>query len=61
MSTILAMQSVGAAMGNMICINNIVAVASVLALQKKEGYILKRTIWVVLLYGIIAGLVGLVL
>ena len=61
MSTILAMQSEGAAMGNMICINNIVAVASVLALQKKEGYILKRTIWVVLLYGIIAGLVGLVL
>ena len=61
LSTILAMQSVGAAMGNMICINNIVAVASVLALQKKEGYILKRTVWVVIFYGIIAGLMGLVL
>ncbi|WP_340678548.1 L-lactate permease [Paraglaciecola sp.] len=61
LSTVLAMQSVGAAMGNMTCINNIVAVASVLALQNKEGYILKRTIIVMVLYGVIAGLMGLIL
>jgi hypothetical protein len=36
LNTVLAMQSVGAAMGNMICINNIVAVASVLALQNQR-------------------------
>jgi lactate permease len=57
-TTILALQSVGGAMGNMVCINNIVAVASVLALDNREGYILKRTVWPVILYGIIAGLVA---
>jgi lactate permease len=60
-TTILALQSVGAAMGNMVCINNIVAVASVLSLQNKEGYILKRTILVVIFYGLVAGLMGLIL
>tara|TARA_R110002167_G_scaffold16897_1_gene65437 strand:- start:2400 stop:3989 length:1590 start_codon:yes stop_codon:yes gene_type:complete len=59
-TTILALQSVGAAMGNMVCINNIVAVASVLSLQNKEGYILKRTILVVIFYGLVAGLIGLI-
>ncbi|WP_339769554.1 lactate permease LctP family transporter [uncultured Paraglaciecola sp.] len=58
-TTILALQSVGAAMGNMICINNIVAVTAVLGLQNSEGYILKRSILVLLLYGAIAGLMGL--
>lgn len=57
-TTILALQSVGGAMGNMICINNIVAVASVLALGNIEGYILKRTVRVVVIYGIIAALVS---
>lgn len=60
-TTILAMQSVGGAMGNMICINNIVAVASVLALQNIEGYILKRTVRVVIIYGLIAAIVSLFL
>ncbi len=57
-TTILAMQSVGGAMGNMVCINNIVAVASVLALGNKEGYILKRTVRAMLVYGIIVGVVS---
>lgn len=57
--TILAMQSVGGAYGNMICINNIVAVSSVLGLSNKEGYILKRTVIPMLIYGIIAGVVAL--
>jgi lactate permease len=46
-------------MGNMVCINNIVAVASVLALGNKEGYILKRTIIPMLIFGVIAGLTSL--
>lgn len=57
-TTILAMQSVGGAMGNMVCINNIVAVASVLALGNKEGYILKRTVIPMMVYGIIAGIIS---
>lgn len=60
-TTILAMQSVGGAMGNMVCINNIVAVASVLALDNKEGFILKRTVIPMLIYGVIVGLVSLAL
>ncbi len=58
--TILAMQSVGGAYGNMICINNIVAVSSVLGLENKEGYILKRTVLPMLIYGIVAGVAALI-
>jgi lactate permease len=58
--TILAMQSVGGAYGNMICINNIVAVSSVLGLRNKEGYILKRTAIPMVIYGLIAGLIALI-
>ncbi len=43
-TTILALQSVGGAMGNMIAIHNIVAVCSVLGLENQEGEILKRTV-----------------
>jgi lactate permease len=55
-TTILALQSVGGAMGNMVSINNIVAVASVLALGNVEGYILKKTIWALLVYGMVAAM-----
>jgi lactate permease len=59
--TILAMQSVGGGMGNMVCINNIVAVCSVLSISHKEGFILKRTVVPMLLYGMNAALVGIFL
>ena len=52
-TTILAMQSAGGAMGSMVSINNIVAVASVLALNNKEGFILKQTVKAMLVYGVI--------
>jgi len=55
-TTILAIQSVGGALGNMVCINNIVAVASVLALGNAEGFILKRTFRAMLLYAAIVAL-----
>jgi lactate permease len=57
-TTILAMQSAGASMGNMVCINNIVAVASILALGNKEGEILKKTVVAMLIYGVIIGFVA---
>ncbi|MDC8829928.1 L-lactate permease [Alteromonas gilva] len=57
-TSVLAMQSVGAAMGNMVCINNIVAVTSILGLTNQDGVILKRTAGIMLLYGCLAGLVG---
>lgn len=55
LTTILAAQSVGGAMGNMVCINNIVAVCSVLGLVNKEGEIIKKTILPMLVYGVVAG------
>ncbi len=58
---ILSFQSVGAAMGNMVAINNIVAVCSILGIANKEGWILTRTVVPMLVYALIAGLAGLVL
>ncbi|MEL7450674.1 MAG: L-lactate permease, partial [Pseudomonadota bacterium] len=60
-TVLLSLQSVGAAMGNMVCINNIVAVCSILGLANKEGWILKRTVLPMLVYALIAGAVGLAL
>jgi lactate permease len=58
-STILSLQSVGGAMGNMVCIHNIVAVCSILGLQNAEGGILRKTFPPMLLYGAIAGGISL--
>ncbi len=57
-TTILALQSVGGAMGNMVAIHNIVAVCSVLGLGNAEGAILKKTIGPMLLYGVIAAVIA---
>ncbi|VTR60839.1 L-lactate permease [Actinobacillus pleuropneumoniae] len=58
-SLVLALQSVGGAMGNMVCINNIVAVNSVLNIQNQEGAILKKTVLPMFIYGVIAAIVAL--
>ncbi len=60
-TSILALQSIGAAMGNMIAISNIVAVCSILGLVNRDGYILKRTLIPFAVYGLIAGAAGLFL
>jgi lactate permease len=53
---LLALQLTGAAMGNAICIHNIVAVAAVLSLRNVEGEILRRAAGPVLLYGALLAL-----
>jgi lactate permease len=58
-TTILALQSVGGAMGNMVAIHNIVAVSSVLGLTNKEGEVLRRTVGPMLIYGAIAAVASL--
>jgi len=60
-TSILALQSVGAAMGNMSAISNIVAVTSILGLVKQEGVVLKGTLVPLIAYGLIAGVSGLIL
>lgn len=58
---ILSLQSVGAALGNMVAINNIVAVCSILGLNNQEGTVLKKTVWPMLLYGLIAALMSIII
>lgn len=58
---ILALQSVGGAMGNMVCLNNIIAVCSVLNVQNQEGYIIKKTVIPMFIYGVIAALVAVLI
>jgi lactate permease len=60
-TSILALQSVGAAMGNMVAISNIVAVVSILGLQNQEGVVLKRTAIPLVVYALIAGISGLLM
>lgn len=55
---IVAAQAVGGAMGNMVCIHNIVAACAVTGLVGTEGMILKRTFWPFLLYGIVVGIIA---
>ncbi|MGC7590321.1 L-lactate permease [Bisgaard Taxon 46] len=57
---ILALQSVGGAMGNMVCLNNIIAVCSVLNVSNQEGSILKQTVVPMFIYGVMAALVAVI-
>ena len=51
---ILALQLVGSAVGNMICVNNIVAVSATVGLIGAEGKIIKRNFMPVLVYVLLA-------
>ncbi|MEG6549658.1 L-lactate permease [Desulfocurvibacter africanus] len=55
---IVAAQVAGGAMGNMICIHNIVAVCAVVGLSGMEGAILRKTFWPFMLYGIVVGIIA---
>lgn len=57
---ILALQSVGGAMGNMVCINNIIAVCTVLDVHNSEGAIIKKTVIPMAIYGVIAVVVAMI-
>ncbi|MBD5641113.1 MAG: L-lactate permease [Desulfovibrio sp.] len=50
-------QTVGGAMGNMICIHNIVAACAVVGLSGREGEVMRKTFWPFLLYGIVVGII----
>ena len=60
-TSIIALQSVGAAMGTIVSISNIVAVCSILGLVNQEGFILKRASLPLVAYGLVAGLSGLMI
>lgn len=58
---IVAAQAVGGAFGNMVCIHNIVAVCAVVGLSGQEGAILRKTFWPFVLYGVVVGILALLL
>lgn len=57
----IAMQGVGGAMGNMICIHNIVSACAVLGLIGKEGQILRKTWIPFFVYGLTAGIAAFIM
>ncbi|MBE1555967.1 L-lactate permease [Sporosarcina limicola] len=55
---VLALQVIGAAAGNMICVHNVVAASAVVGLSGKEGDIIRKTIGPAILYGLLTGIGG---
>ncbi len=56
---LIALQATGGAMGNLVCIHNIVAVSATVGLAGMEGAILKRNAVPLVLYGFVVGFLGL--
>lgn len=57
---VLAVQLIGAAAGNMICVHNVVAASAVVGLSGKEGEIIRKTLIPAVIYGLLAGLAGFI-
>jgi lactate permease len=55
---IVALQAVGGAAGNMICVHNVVAAGAVVGLVGKEGAVIRKTLVPFLYYAMLAGLIG---
>ena len=58
---ILALQLIGGAAGNMICVHNVVSVSAVVNTVGSEGIIIKKTIFPAIIYGLLAGLAAIIL
>ena len=58
---VVALQAVGGAAGNTICVHNVVAACAVVGLVGKEGAIIRKTLPVFLYYALVTGLVGFVI
>lgn len=54
----LALQGVGGAVGNMICIHNVVAVLTTVGLIGKEGLVIRKNIPICIIYGLLTGILG---
>ena len=55
---VVALQAVGGAAGNMICVHNVVAAGAVVGMMNREGEIVRKTLIPMLYYVIQAGLIG---
>lgn len=57
---VIALQTVGAAAGNMIAIHNVVAASATVGLVDQEGNILRKTVFPMLYYVLMTGIMGLI-
>ncbi|SEM59887.1 lactate permease [Mesobacillus persicus] len=55
---IVALQAVGGAAGNMICVHNVVAASAVVGLMGKEGDVIRKTIFPFVYYALLLGSLG---
>ncbi|WP_144461008.1 L-lactate permease [Siminovitchia fortis] len=55
---IVALQSVGGAAGNMICVHNVVAASAVVGLLGKEGTVIRKTLFPFVYYALFTGSIG---
>ncbi|WP_437973762.1 L-lactate permease [Sorangium sp. So ce295] len=55
---ILALQGMGAAAGNMVCVHNVVAACAVAQILGREGQVIRRTAAPMVVYIVLAGLMG---
>src|SRR5690606_14287978 len=53
-----ALQAVGGAAGNIICVHNVVAAAAVVGLTGREGAVIRRTLPVFVYYALLPGALG---
>ncbi|MBN1225014.1 MAG: L-lactate permease [Candidatus Aminicenantes bacterium] len=58
---IVALQAVGGAAGNMICVHNVVAASAVVGLLGKEGHLIRKTLIPMTYYVVVAALSGIIL
>ena len=55
---VVALQAVGGAAGNTICVHNVVAASAVVGLVGKEGVVIRKTLWVFAYYALFSGAIG---
>lgn len=58
---IVALQAVGGAAGNMICVHNVVAASAVVGLLGREGLIIRKTLIPMTYYLIVAAIIGIIM
>lgn len=60
-TTVVVLQAVGGAAGNMICVHNVVAASATVGLVDREGDLIRKTLITMVYYVVQAGLVGMAL
>ncbi len=58
---VVALQAVGGAAGNVICVHNVVAACAVVGMVGREGDVIRKTFFVFIYYVLVAGTLGLLL